>query len=103
MFGACSGFPAPELLETHAALLRPRHERPCRRRAAEQRDEIAAAAHSIYLVGERQHLGWKFDAENPCSSLVDDQLELDRCLYWKVGRLLAIPIILRCTLLFCRN
>jgi hypothetical protein len=40
MFGTCSGFPAPELLETHAALLRTRHERP-RRRSAEERDEIA--------------------------------------------------------------
>jgi len=42
MFGTCSGFPAPELLETHAALLRARCERP-RSRTAEQRDELAPA------------------------------------------------------------
>src|SRR5262245_51944580 len=33
---------------THtSALLRARHQRPCHRRAAEQRDELAAADHSI--------------------------------------------------------
>src|SRR5262245_34925046 len=35
-----------EIAKTHHALLRPRRERP-RRRAAEQRDEVATAAHSI--------------------------------------------------------
>src|SRR5262249_46609676 len=34
---------APDAL----ALLRPGHERPCRRRAAKERDELAAADHSI--------------------------------------------------------
>jgi len=44
MFGTCSGFPTPELLETHAALLRARRERPsgCHR-AAKQHDEPASS------------------------------------------------------------
>jgi hypothetical protein len=43
-------------------------------------------------------LGWKFDAESPGSSLVEGQLELDRCLYRKISRLRALEdaIHIRC-------
>jgi hypothetical protein len=51
------------------ALLRPRRERPRRRRATEQRDELAP----IHSMTRRLE--------------VDDEVELHRLLHWQVGRL----------------
>src|SRR5262249_44350763 len=43
-----------------------------------------------HLVGKGEHPGWKFDAKSPGSSLVEGQLELDRCLYRKISRFRAL-------------
>jgi hypothetical protein len=40
-----------------ARLLRTRHERPCRRRAAEQRDELAPVTHSITSSARASSIG----------------------------------------------
>ena len=56
-------------------LLRPRRERPRRRRAAEKRDELAPP-HSITSSARASNVGWNFEAERLCGLEVYDQFEL---------------------------
>ena len=58
-------------------LLRARRERPRRRRAAEQRDELAPF-HSITSSARASSVGGTVEAEHPGGLGVDDQLELRR-------------------------
>ena len=71
------------------ALLRPRRERPRRRRAAEQRDELAAL-HSITSSARASSVGGTVEAEHPGGLQVDDQLELGRLHDRQVRRLGAL-------------
>ena len=71
-------------------LLRARRERPRRRRAAEQRDELAPVSFD-HLVGAReQDVGGTVEAERPGGLEVDDQLELGRLHDRQVRRLRAL-------------
>ena len=58
-------------------LLRARRERPRRRRAAEQRDELAPPSFD-HLVGELLKMQRHVEAERLCGLDVDNQLELGR-------------------------
>ena len=69
-------------------LLRARRERP-RRRAAEQRDELAPL-HSITSSASGEQLGGTFEAERLGGLEVDHELELGRLHDRQVGRLLAL-------------
>ena len=73
----------------HRRLLRPRRQRPCRRRAAEQRDELAPPDHSITSSARASRVGGTSSPRALGSLEVDDQLVLGRHLHRKVGRLLA--------------
>ena len=66
------------------ALLRARRERPRRRRAAEQRDELARASFD-HLVGAQQECLWDREAERLDGCQIDDKLELGRLLDRKVS------------------
>ena len=70
-------------------LLRARRERPRRRRAAEQRDELAPL-HSITSSARASSVGGTVEAERLGGLEVDDQLELGGLLDRQVGRLLAL-------------
>ena len=71
-------------------LLRARRERPRSRRAAEQRDELAASHHSITSSARASSDGGTVEAERLGGLEVDDQLVLGRRLHRQVGRLLAL-------------
>ena len=73
----------------HRRLLRARRERPRRRRAAEQRDELAAL-HSITSSARASSGRRHVEAERLGGLEVDHQLVLGRRLHRQVGRLLAL-------------
>ena len=82
-----SGVKIPD--HRHRRLLRPRRERPRRRRAAEQRDELAPL-HSITSSARASSGRRNVEAERLGGLEVDDQLVLGRRLHRQVGRLLAL-------------
>ena len=59
-------------------LLRARRERPRRRRAAEQRDELAALDLFDHLVGASKQRRGTVEAERLGGLEIDDQLEIGR-------------------------
>ena len=69
-------------------LLRPRRQRPSRRRTAEQRDELAPV-HSITSSARASSDGGHGEAECLGGLEVDHQLEIGRQLDRQIGRLLA--------------
>ena len=73
----------------HRRLLRPRRERPCRRRAAEQRDELAPLSFD-HLVGAGEQRRRHVDAQRLGRLQIDHHLVLGRGLHRQVGRLLAL-------------
>jgi hypothetical protein len=78
---------APQPLR-HARLLRPHHKRPCRR-AAEQRDEVAALSRDHLVGAGEQH--WRdFEADRSRCLEIDQELELGRALDGKIGGLGAL-------------
>ena len=66
-----------------------RAERPRGRRAAEQRDELAALSFD-HLVGTREQRFWQVEAECLRGLEVDHQLEFGGLLHRQVGWLLAL-------------
>ena len=70
-------------------LLRMRRERPSRRRAAEQRDELAPLSFD-HLVGEQLQRGGNGNSERRRSSEIDDQLELGGLIDRQVAGPLAL-------------
>ena len=70
------------------ALLRARRKRP-RRRAAEQRDELAAF-HSITSSARASRLSGKVEAERLGGLEVDSEFVLGRRLHRKIGGFLAL-------------
>ena len=73
----------------HRRLLRPRRERPRRRRAAEQRDELAPL-HSITSSARASSVGGTSRPSALAVLRLIDQLVLGRRLHRQVGRLLAL-------------
>ena len=80
---------AEETDHRHRRLLRARRERPRRRRAAEQRDELAPL-HSITSSARASSVGGTVEAERLGGLEVDHQLVLGRRLHRQIGRLLAL-------------
>ena len=64
-------------------------ERKSGRRAAEQRDNLAAV-HSITSSARASNCGGTGDAKHFCSLEVDDQLEFGRLLHRQIGWLSAL-------------
>ena len=86
-----SGSSAAVLMSTpmrriRSALLRARRERPRRRRAAEQRDELAPS-HSITSSARARSVGGIVEAERLGGREIDHELEFCRLLDRKIGRL----------------
>ena len=68
----------------HRRLLRARRERPRRRRAAEQRDELAAS-HSITSSARASRVGGDIEAERLRGLEVDHELEFRRLQDRQIG------------------
>ena len=81
--------PRNPMVGSFARLLRARRERPRRRRAAEQRDELAPL-HSITSSARASSDGGMVEAERLGGLEVDDQLELGRLHHRQVGGLFAL-------------